>query len=156
MTSACEEGAFYGRLGDTPSDTPWESPSRDRRRPWKYIALVCCGVALCAVAACMAVRSGSVSSASSLEDVESVRDSEAEPDSLVLANLTMSATNLAATQVVMWGGDMVRDLAQGQLGDCYLLAALVAIAETHPDRIQAMFVERDTWRQGIFKTKWLP
>lgn len=46
------------------------------------------------------------------------------------------------------------DIQQGALGNCYLLAALAAIAKQQPDIIDNMFVERELWPQNIFKTKW--
>lgn len=47
------------------------------------------------------------------------------------------------------------DIAQGELGNCYFLAALAAIAATQPDIIKNMFVETELWDLNIYKTKWL-
>jgi len=46
------------------------------------------------------------------------------------------------------------DVGQGELGTCYFLAALASIAEMAPDVLDAMFVERGLWEQGIFTTRW--
>jgi hypothetical protein len=45
-------------------------------------------------------------------------------------------------------------IGQGSLGNCYFLAALAAIANSHPDMIMDMFVERSLWAKNIFKTRW--
>jgi hypothetical protein len=47
------------------------------------------------------------------------------------------------------------DIGQGVLGSCYFLAAVAAVAYNHPEVIEDMFVERNLWSNGIYKTKWL-
>jgi len=47
------------------------------------------------------------------------------------------------------------DIGQGELGNCYFLAALAAIANQDPQIISDMFVDRDMWENNVFKTKWL-
>jgi len=52
-------------------------------------------------------------------------------------------------------GTQFGDIGQGLLGSCYFLAALAATANEHPQIIEDMFVERASWANNIFKTKWL-
>jgi hypothetical protein len=58
------------------------------------------------------------------------------------------------------GGAKYDDVAQGELGTCYFLAAVSAIAHRRPDLIQAMFVEQQLWKveQGrsnpVYTTEW--
>jgi len=47
------------------------------------------------------------------------------------------------------------DIAQGELGTCYMLAALLSISYRRPKVIQDMFVRTHLWSQGIVTTKWL-
>jgi hypothetical protein len=47
------------------------------------------------------------------------------------------------------------DIQQGELGNCYFLAALASIANINPKLIEDMFVDRELWYSNIFKTKWL-
>lgn len=49
------------------------------------------------------------------------------------------------------------DVAQGELGTCYFLAALVSIAKTQPKIIENMFVDRELWKgkTPVYTTKWM-
>jgi len=51
------------------------------------------------------------------------------------------------------------DVAQGELGTCYFLAALVSIAHSRPDIIEDMFVDRHLWNQPgkapVYTTIWM-
>jgi len=53
------------------------------------------------------------------------------------------------------GGIELHDIGQGTLGDCYFLAALAAIANSHPDILYDMFEERQTWKSNVYTTRWL-
>lgn len=48
-----------------------------------------------------------------------------------------------------------KDVGQGELGNCYFLAALSSVAFSHPYVINDMFIKRDKWEQNIFTTRWL-
>ena len=50
------------------------------------------------------------------------------------------------------GGVEPNDINQGQLGDCYLLAALSSLAE-FPDRVKAMFVTQQVNAAGIYMVR---
>lgn len=54
-------------------------------------------------------------------------------------------------------GPKYSDIAQGELGTCYFLAVLIAIARVHPQIIDGMFVNRELWNATtpIYTTKWL-
>lgn len=61
----------------------------------------------------------------------------------------------SGNQVLPDGGDpRMNDVQQGQLGDCYLYAALAVIAHMQPSVIEAMFVDRHKWADGVFTTSW--
>lgn len=47
------------------------------------------------------------------------------------------------------------DVDQGELGDCYLLAALAGIAYAKPQFIDDMFTDRNFWASGVYTTKWM-
>jgi hypothetical protein len=66
------------------------------------------------------------------------------------------ARNMGKSFKVMQGSRVkFSDIDQGQLGNCYFLAALAAVAITHPEVIQDMFVDRELWWENEFRTKWL-
>lgn len=44
------------------------------------------------------------------------------------------------------------DIKQGQIGDCYFLSSLAALAE-HPDRIRNMFVQQEAAENGLYATR---
>jgi len=46
------------------------------------------------------------------------------------------------------------DIGQGAKDSSYLLAGLMAIAHSHPEMLDAMFVERQLWPKNVYKTKW--
>lgn len=46
------------------------------------------------------------------------------------------------------------DVQQGELGNCYFLAALAAIANARPEILDNMFVDKHLWSENIFKTRW--
>mmetsp|Transcript_11840 Transcript_11840/g.26217 ORF Transcript_11840/g.26217 Transcript_11840/m.26217 type:complete len:712 (+) Transcript_11840:64-2199(+) len=54
-------------------------------------------------------------------------------------------------------GPKLTDVAQGELGTCYFLAAIASIAQKHPDIISEMFVKRELWNgiQPVYTTRWL-
>lgn len=50
---------------------------------------------------------------------------------------------------VVQDGISPNDIFQGQLGDCYYLSALAAVAE-HPDRIERIIVQKETSEKGAY------
>eukprot|EP00933_Yihiella_yeosuensis_P018687 TRINITY_DN1525_c0_g2_i1.p1 TRINITY_DN1525_c0_g2~~TRINITY_DN1525_c0_g2_i1.p1 ORF type:complete len:918 (-),score=157.82 TRINITY_DN1525_c0_g2_i1:155-2908(-) len=46
------------------------------------------------------------------------------------------------------------DIGEEPSSDSYIFAGLWAIAHTHPEVIDAMFVDRPLWKKNVFKTKW--
>jgi len=58
-------------------------------------------------------------------------------------------------EVIAQSGPNFHDVGQGELGTCYFLAGLASIANTDPEVINKMFVNREKWSQGIYTTKWL-
>jgi len=57
-------------------------------------------------------------------------------------------------EIIPQDGPEFDDIQQGQLGDCYFLAALAVIAYNQPAAIEAMFVDRGKWSEGIYTTEW--
>jgi len=51
-------------------------------------------------------------------------------------------------------GIQFHDIDQGHLATCYFLAALASIAYYHPVVLSNMFVDRGTWDENIYKTRW--
>jgi len=47
------------------------------------------------------------------------------------------------------------DVAQGSMGTCYFLSALVSIAHSRPEIIKNMFIRPELYDQNIVTTKWL-
>lgn len=54
-------------------------------------------------------------------------------------------------------GPKYNDIAQGDLGTCYFLAAISSIAFMRPDIIEGMFVDRKLWEGSnpVYRTTWL-
>lgn len=67
----------------------------------------------------------------------------------------VSQQNKKPYSIIGVSGINPNDISQGELGNCYFLAALASIADKHPQIIENMFVEKELWSSGIFKTKWL-
>jgi len=70
-----------------------------------------------------------------------------------------SDSGISANDWELLGGGSVKytDIQQGALGDCYFLAALSAIAFTHPEIIKSMFTKGSLLEGAnpVYTTKWL-
>lgn len=66
---------------------------------------------------------------------------------------------ISAADWDLLGGGVVQysDIQQGALGDCYFLAAISAVAYTHPELIKGMFTKGSLLRGAhpVYTTKWL-
>lgn len=87
------------------------------------------------------------------------RESAVEPNRITIANATHKSVE--GVHFLKGSGDAreieKEDVAQGQLGDCYFLAALAAVADAQPQRIRGRLRAVSPNESEVFLSKrWIP
>lgn len=62
------------------------------------------------------------------------------------------ASDVYGTSEFVWNDICVNDIRQGDLGDCYLLSAIAALAE-YPERVKHLFVSDQANQTGIYSVE---
>jgi len=71
------------------------------------------------------------------------------------ASKTMWGSEVLSIFDAATGEPAAADVQQGEVGNCYFLAAILSIAHTRPEIIKDMFVRPELWDKNIVTTKWL-